>query len=91
MVIKKIYADETRHARTKAVYSEYNADLEKSFKSRKNQVTLAQILSGQRRALRAFTDKLDVYVPPRMSMLWGMGSQHGTLVHEVPWNHRSQT
>ena len=36
MVIKKTYADETRHARTKAVYSKYNADLREKLVAQQN-------------------------------------------------------
>ena len=35
MVIRKTYADMTKHAKNKSVYIEYNEDLEKCVKSRK--------------------------------------------------------
>ena len=59
MQIKQTFKDEIKHERTKQVYSAYDKETEREVKSRKDQVTLAQIRGGKHLDLKEYANFLD--------------------------------
>ena len=64
MQIRKTFKDNITHARTKTVYSSYDSENEKEPKSRREQVTMAQLRSGKHKALKAYCNFLDEDISP---------------------------
>ena len=59
MQIKRTFQDDIKHARVRDVYRDYKIENEREIKSRKDQVTLAQIRSGKHLAFNKYKHKLD--------------------------------
>ena len=65
MQIKRQFKDEITHPRVQQVYSAYNEEREEAeIKTRKDQVTLAQIRSGKHRSFRLYKHTLDKETSP---------------------------
>ena len=59
MQIRATFRDNIEDERTRQIYSAYNKDTEKEFKSRMEQVTIAQLRSGKHRALKAYENLIN--------------------------------
>ena len=59
MQIRRSFEDEIGDAKIREVYRKYDKEMERTIKTRKDQVTLAQIRSGKHLAFRAYRHQLD--------------------------------
>ena len=59
MQIREAFRDNTKHEGTRKIYSAFNIDTEKELRTRKDQVTIAQLRAGKHRPLMSYMIQID--------------------------------